>query len=164
MSVFHSLWRIATDAPGYASTDLTGQGAELSGGRWNLPGTPMVYAATSRALACLETIVHLTPQSPLPLNRYLVQLKVPFSAWTDAQEFDPVAGVGWDAEPAGIVSLEAGTGWARSVASLLLKVPSVVVPEETNVLINPAHPAVRGIIAVKVRKWTYDTRLRPGGV
>jgi RES domain-containing protein len=48
------LWRIAADTPAYEAHDLSGKGAELSGGRWNRKGTPVVYASVSRALACLE--------------------------------------------------------------------------------------------------------------
>ena len=70
------MWRIAADTPTYEADDLSGKGAELSGGRWNRKGTPLIYASVSRALACLETVVHLT-QTPLPLNRYLVEIRVP---------------------------------------------------------------------------------------
>jgi RES domain-containing protein len=155
-----TLWRIGTDTPDYEADDLAGKGAERSGGRWNRIGTPLVYASTTRALACLETVVHLA-KKPLPLNRYLVRISVPEAAWTAATELDPSTLVGWDAEPAGKASLDWGTGWAVSGTTLLARVPSVIVPEEFNVLINPAHPGAAGITASKVRKWLYDTRLMP---
>ena len=85
--------------PLYEAHDMTGKGAELSGGRWNRVGTALVYASTSRALACLETVVHLAAD-PLPLNRYLVAVSVPAAAWAAAVELDPATLVGWDAEPA----------------------------------------------------------------
>ncbi|MDE2081246.1 MAG: RES family NAD+ phosphorylase [Burkholderiales bacterium] len=152
------LWRIAADTPTYEAHDLSGKGAELSGGRWNRKGTPLVYASVSRALACLETVVHLT-QTPLPLNRYLVEIRVPQSAWDGAAGFDPARAIGWDAEPAGKVSLDWGTTWAKSASSLLALVPSVVVEEELNVLINPRHPDLSLVRATKVRRWLYDGRL-----
>src|SRR5713101_8129256 len=65
-----TVWRIAADTPDYEAHDLSGKGAEKTGGRWNRKGTAMVYASASRALACLETIVHLGSGDPLPLNRY----------------------------------------------------------------------------------------------
>jgi RES domain-containing protein len=68
--------------------------------------------------------------------------------------------VGWDAEPASITSIRLGTAWARSGASAILRVPSVIVPEEENILINPAHPDTAGITATKARRWLYDPRLR----
>jgi RES domain-containing protein len=69
--------------------------------------------------------------------------------------------VGWDAEPAGRASMQWGSAWARAHASssLLAVVPSIVVPEEMNALINPAHRGLGQLKATKVRKWLYDRRL-----
>jgi len=153
-----SLWRIAADTPDYEAHDLSGKGAEVSGGRWNRVGVPLVYASTSRALACLETVVHLA-RHPLPLNRYLVELHVPDAAWDAAAVVAPEALVGWDAQPVGKASLDWGSAWATGRSSLVARVPSVVVPEEHNVLLNPAHPDARRVRAVKVRRWVYDGRL-----
>ncbi len=155
------LWRIATEAPAYRAGDLTGKGAEHTGGRWNRKGTPVLYLSTSRALACLETLVHLGGGGPsLPLNRYLVRVDVPAVAWDARTVCDPAACVGWDAEPAGMASLDWGDAWLRTGATLLAEVPSIVVPEETNVLLNPRHADVAVVQAQVVRKWTYDARLR----
>ena len=155
------LWRIAVDAPGYTAEDLTGRGAELTGGRWNRKGRPVLYTAGTAALACLETVVHLK-SGGLPLNRFLVKLSVPPQAWAARQTLDAAAlPVGWDAMPEGKVSLDLGDSWLAGSTSPLLEVPSVVVPEESNVLINPAHPLAKGITARKMRKWLYDPRL-PG--
>jgi RES domain-containing protein len=154
------VWRIATDTPDYTADDLSGKGAEVSGGRWNHAGTPMVYASTSRALACLESIVHLAGDKPLPLNRYLVELRIPADSWRDRASIDPAAYAGWDAEPVGMVSLDWGTQWAAANSTLLAEVPSVVVPEESNVLLNPRHPDAGRIAATRIRKWLYDVRLR----
>lgn len=154
------LWRIGVDTPEYEAHDMSGRGAEKSGGRWNRPGTPLSYSSVTRALACLETLVHLA-KHPLPLNRYLVKIDVPAVAWSAAVELDRATLVGWDAEPAAKASLDWGMAWVAGRASLLARVPSVVVPEEFNVLINPAHPDIRTLKAQKVRKWLYDSRLAP---
>lgn len=156
-----ALWRIGSDTPDYEAHDLSGTGAERTGGRWNPKGVPVVYASESRALACLETIVHLNAGG-LPLNRYLVRIDAPTDLWTAAITLDPSAlPVGWDAGPPGKVSIDQGRDWLLGKASALLVVPSVIVPEERNVLINPSHPDAARISAVKVRKWTYDGRLTP---
>lgn len=156
------VWRIATDTKDYEADDLTGAGAKASGGRWNAVGTAMLYASESRALAALETLVHLNAGG-LPLNRYLVRIQVPDDVWAEAEsETAASAPVGWDAEPAGRASIAFGTAWAKSRRSLLLFVPSAVVPEERNVLINPEHPDHKRLRARKVRKWLYDPRLRRG--
>ena len=153
------VWRIGTDAPACTADDLTGAGAEITGGRWNRKGTPMLYAASSRALACLETVVHLNA-SDLPLNRYLVAIDIPDDLIAAAIRFDAVAHVGWDAIPEGRVSMDVGEAWAKSSGSAVMIVPSVIVPEEMNFLINPKHMDARAINASKHRKWTYDMRLK----
>lgn len=154
-----TLWRIATDAAAYTADDLSGEGAKRSGGRWNVKDIAVVYTSPSQALACLETVVHLNAGA-LPLNRYLVRIDVPDPCWTAAEVVDLTKlPVGWDAEPPGKVSLDYGSTWIRSNRSPLLIVPSVIVPDETNVLINPSHALASGITAVKVRKWLYDPRL-----
>ena len=154
------VWRIATDTPTYVADDLTGTGAKLTGGRWNEKGFAMIYTSQTRAMACLETIVHLNAGA-LPLNRYLVSIDIPDGAWAKARrETASSLAVGWDAEPAGKISIDFGTDWLKAGTSAVLVVPSVIVPEEFNVLINPSHPDSKGVVAAKVRKWTYDPRLK----
>jgi len=151
-------WRIGTDTPTYAADDASGSGAKITGGRWNRKGTPMVYAASTIALACLETLVHLGAGG-LPLNRYLVRLDIPEDVWEAAQRYSAAsAPVGWDAVPAGKSSLDAGEAWLATGASALLLVPSIVVPEECNVLVNPTHPDAAALKWSKVRRWLYDAR------
>ncbi len=154
-----TLWRIATDTPHYQAHDMAGKGAEATGGRWNMENFPVTYTSTTRALACLETVVHLNA-GDLPLNRYLVEITVPDAVWSAAQVAPTGHMVGWDAEPAGQVSIDYGTQWLTAFSSALLIVPSVIVPEENNVLINPGHTDSASILAVKNRKWVYDARLK----
>uniref|UniRef100_UPI0030ED488D RES family NAD+ phosphorylase n=1 Tax=Undibacterium luofuense TaxID=2828733 RepID=UPI0030ED488D len=106
-------WRIATDTPGYTADDMQGTGAKLTGGRWNREGTPLVYCASNISLACLETLVHLNA-GLLPLNRYLVSIQIPPAVWQAAEHFDANNHIGWDAIPAGKVSLDYGSQWAAS--------------------------------------------------
>ena len=154
-----AVWRIAADTPGYVADDLSGAGAKATGGRWNEKSVAVTYASESRALACLETIVHLNAGG-LPLNRYLARIDIPDPVWAAAQrETAASLPVGWDAEPAGRVSIQFGTRWITSRTTAVLLLPSVVVPEEYNVLINPAHPESGTISATKVRRWLYDPRL-----
>ena len=153
------VWRIAADTAIYPADDLSGNGAKATGGRWNRRDHAVVYTSTTRALACLETIVHLNA-SGLPLNRYLVEVTIPNQVWAAAQrESQASLPVGWDAEPASLTSIDFGTSWVVSRSSALLVLPSVIVPEELNVLINPAHPDAGGLTCRKLRKWLYDPRL-----
>ncbi|MGH7044081.1 MAG: RES family NAD+ phosphorylase [Acetobacteraceae bacterium] len=154
-----TVWRIAADTPDYEADDLSGAGAERMRGRWNERGVPVVYASESRALACLETVVHLTAGG-FPFNRYLVAVTIPDDIWASAQtESAASVPVGWDAEPAGHASIRFGTEWARSGRAALLVVPSVIVAEEFNILVNPRHADSPRITAAKARKWLYDIRL-----
>ena len=123
-------------------------------------GSSLLYASGSIALACLETLVHLNAGG-LPLNRYLVRIDIPDDVWTARAIHTPQSlAVGWDAIPHGKVSITEGDNWIASAATLLLEVPSAIVPEEANVLVNPAHTDSQRIMATKVRKWTYDPRIR----
>jgi RES domain-containing protein len=158
-----ALWRIATDTPDYTADDLSGEGARRTGGRWNRPGKPIVYASSSIALACLETLSHLGA-GDLPLNRYLVRIEVPDPVWEAATVLDASLHVGWDAVPAGKASLDAGDAWIEARMSALLIVPSVIIPEEHNVLVNPAHPGAALVKAWKIRRWHYDPRLKGFGL
>lgn len=121
------VWRIAANTPDYGADDRSGKGAERTGGRWNRKGTPLIYASASIALACLETVVHLSGGVSLPLNRYIVRISISANAWRKRTVFDPTTHVGWDAAPPGLVSMDWGTQWAVSGASLIAQVPSVVV-------------------------------------
>jgi RES domain-containing protein len=150
-----TLWRIAAITPKYTADDMSGTGAKNTGGRWNPVGMAVTYCSENIALAVHETVVHLR-SGGLPLNRYLVRIDVPDDVWAARHILTPA--VGWDAMPAGMLSIQAGEAWLLSKASALLVVPSVIVPEESNVLINPLHSDTERIVATSVRKWHYDLR------
>jgi RES domain-containing protein len=152
------LWRIAGDMPASAADELTGEESVKSGGRWSAPGHPVVYACTSRALACLESVVHLD-SGACPTDRFLVQIEVPVEVWARRAVLDSASVPGWDAIPPGHASRNWGMRWMQSGDCALACVPAVVVPEELNVLLNPLHPDAGHITAYKSRRWVYDPRL-----
>ena len=145
------------EAPAYSANDLIGKGAESTGGRWNAKGTAVIYTSTSIALAAMETLVHLGAGT-LPLNRYLVRIDVPDTVWDNAFNLDVGNVPGWDALPAGKASIDWGQRWLKGNNTLLAFVPSVIVPEERNCLINPAHADISEVKATTLRKWIYDAR------
>ena len=153
------VWRIGTDTPAYHSDDLSGTGAKITGGRWNSIGMPVVYCSDTPSLACLETLVHLGT-SGLPFNRFLVAVNIPDAVW-NARRIETTTSlkVGWLACPAGRDSIDTGDAWIKSNLSAVMTVPSVIVPEDSVILINPSHPDAKHITADKVRQWTYDPRL-----
>jgi RES domain-containing protein len=82
---------------------------------------------------------------------------VPGPGWDMREGLSPLP-AGWDAVPSGLTSRKAGDRWVASRRSPLLAVPSVIVPDECNVLINPLHPAIARVVATTVRRWVYDPR------
>lgn len=154
------LWRIAASTRSYAADDLSGAGAAKSPGRWNADWEPVVYCAAMASLAVLETAAHVN-SAGLPLNRFLVEIDVPAAVWARRKSLrvatlDP----SWAAVPAGLVSIRAGSRWLKLRSSALLQVPSVIVPEESATLINPAHADAAGIKARVVRRFEYDLLFR----
>lgn len=155
------VFRIARKTRHYSPEDLGGGGALRFAGRWNHAQTPMVYASSSRALAALETLVHIRDAAgmALPLDRYLVAIALAPDLWAARETLAPATQPGWDSPLPGHASRDWGTAWAREHRSLIAIVPSVIVPEEANILLNPRHPDARRLQARVVRQWLYDPRL-----
>ena len=154
------LWRIAASTRSYGATDLSGAGAAKEPGRWNTHGEFVVYSAQTAALAVLETAAHVD-SGGLPLNRFLVEIDVPASVWNARRSLDvSKLDASWASIPAGNESVKAGSAWLKSRSSALLLVPSVIVPEELAVLINPAHAHAARITAKVLRKFEYDLLFR----
>jgi RES domain-containing protein len=139
--------------------DLSGEGARLAGGRWNYKGTPVIYTAESRSLAVLEAIVHMS-QPDFLIKRKMVLIEIP-------ETIDPIKieisdlPKGWRKYPPPFKLAAIGTRWATSMQSLLLRVPSAVVPGEFNFLINPAHPDMKFVKIASVEDLVFDNRLNP---
>lgn len=149
------VWRIALEAGTVSANYMSGSSALKSSGRWNSAGTPMVYCSSSIALATLETLSHVRFGN-FPFNHFLIRVDVPTAIWAK-REVLPLPG-GWDAVPYGLASRISGDAWIGSKRSPLSVVPSAIVPEELNVLINPLHPDIEEVVATTVRKWIYDYR------
>ena len=153
------LWRIAKHTADYRAVDLSGGGAKFTGGRWNSKGQAVVYASSTIALATLETLSHLGDNIAIR-NAFLIRIDVPVSVWVRREYITPDdLSPSWVAEPPGSTTIDFGDAWIDSGSAALLMVPSVIVPEEFNVLINPAHPDAKKIRAVIARQYLYDPRL-----
>lgn len=136
-------------------TDLSGEGARLYGGRWNKKGTAALYASESRSLAALEYLVHV-PRHLLPVDVWLAELDLPVSGCeTLSQENLPSD---WRAYPAPNRLVEIGTSWLENAATLCVKVPSAVVKDEWNLLINPRHPLTEQIRILSIEEFSFDRR------
>ena len=147
-------WRLTRAV--YASDPLSGSGAAIAGNRWNSPGTRVAYTSTSRALAALEMLVHVTRETGPP-DMVFVPVDVPDRL---IREASGVPG-DWADLPYGPNARKFGDRWVGEGRSLGLLVPSVVVPAERNLLINPRHRAF-GRVRVRVgpvEPFAFDRRL-----
>ncbi|GAB4037202.1 RES family NAD+ phosphorylase [Spirosoma gilvum] len=133
--------------------DLTGTGARLTGGRWNFVGTPVLYTASSRALATLEVLVH-SPVSYVPDQYQMLTLLVP----EDSLQSVPLDSLpeGWNGltPPDAIKTIT--QNWILDHRFLLLKVPSAVVAGEYNILINPTHLRASEVVILDKRPYQFD--------
>lgn len=146
------LWRLTREA--HAALD--GEGARLHGARWNSRGVAVVYAASHLSLAALEYLVHIDAEDA-PDDLVALRLHVPDEA--TELVYEPAAlPEGWRGTPWPL-ECQIGDHWAGNGEHLLLRVPSVLVPEESNVLVNPAHPDASGVRVVETRPYSYDPRL-----
>jgi len=154
------LWRIAAETRLHLADDLGGAGAARWPGRWNDEGEPVVYCAPTIAMAVLETAAHVD-DAGLPLDRYLVEIRVPEVLWARREELKTARlPAVWDAIPAGRASLRIGSEWLSSLRSSMLLIPSAIVPEERVALINPRHADAARITARAVRRFEYNRLYR----
>jgi RES domain-containing protein len=136
--------------------DLSGEGARLYGGRWNSQGLPMIYTATTASLAVLETLVHMS-MDVFPENLVLVTLEVPDEL---VQMLAPSQlPENWATYPASAEVNEIGDAWAKNETSLGLLVPSSILPQENNLIINPRHPQAGSVRIVDIAPYQVDRRL-----
>lgn len=143
----------------YSLHALSGDGARLYGGRWNRKGIPAVYTASSRSLAVLEMLVH----DPMILARYaMVTLALPQTLAQSNFSADflqsQVAGGDWR-NPFSNALQPIGNDWLLSGKGAVLQVPSVVIPEETNWILNPSHPDFAQIAIAHTEPLNIDPRL-----
>ncbi|MDH5540592.1 MAG: RES family NAD+ phosphorylase [Rhizobacter sp.] len=156
------LWRIAAETRKYPAHDLSGGGAAASPGRWNEEKQAVLYTAPSIAIAVLETASHID-DGGLPLNRFLVQIDLPDAVWEAREELDMASlPPAWAAIPAGRASVRIGSQWLAEKRSLVLLVPSVIVPEERAALLNPLHPDASQMTAKVLRPFEYNRLFRLG--
>ena len=146
------VWRLAREP---FSKDREGTGAFMAGGRWTPPGTRVLHAASSIALAGLEYLVHA--RKP-PADLVLIAIDLPEGAAVDRPKMDDLPR-DW-ASPFPSEHCQAwGRKWCEAARALALAVPSVIVPEERNFVINVSHAAMGGVGLRTIRKFAFDLRL-----
>ncbi|MCH7396532.1 RES family NAD+ phosphorylase [Belliella sp. DSM 107340] len=144
----------------YLSSTLKGLGAAKSEGfRWNSLYTSMVYTSESRALAMLEVSVHLNMTEELPNDRYIVEIEIPENVKILDLRLKDLP-KNWDSKPPILETQYIGDDFINSNLAAVLKVPSSIIPQEFNYLINPIHPDIAKIKIVSKKQLKFDERLR----
>ena len=146
------VWRLARLAP----AKLDGEGARLAGGRWNTQGRAAVYTSSRLSLAALELLVH-TDVPLVPSDLVAFEIEVPDAIAVETVEVDQLP-KDWRI-PGHPTCRSIGDTWLAEERTAVLRVPSAVVPEEWNYIINPAHRAAKSIQIVGRRKFAFDSRL-----
>ena len=151
-----SVYRLVS--PKWTTSALSGEGARLYGGRWNSPGRPMVYLGSSRALTALELLVHLTTPASRAKSYAFTEITLP----REGVKMLPKALLAddWKDSPPGKSTQALGDEWLEDGTSLGLWVPSALIPEERNLLVNPRHPSMALVKSSAATSFTFDMRLQ----
>lgn len=139
---------------------FNGEGARLGGGRWNRKGTPLVYTSATLSLAAQELFVHVGPDD-VPGDLVSVSADIPNAVRIKTLSVDRLP-TGWRQYPAPEELAEIGTSWAQSKETAVLAVPSAIIPQELNYLLNPAHPDFGRIKTNKPERFFFDSRMWKG--
>jgi RES domain-containing protein len=147
------LWRISQHK--YALDRLCA-GSALYGGRWNPVGLPALYCGASIAICALEKFVHVG-QAPLP-PLVLVELEIPERSTVYSPAMSELPS-GWDDLPTSTSAQAFGRVWLEQGELLAMRIPSAVLPEESNVILNPRHPDFQYVQMAVVRPFSFDQRM-----
>jgi len=149
-----SAWRLVKTK--YLANAFDGEGARLSGGRWNSHGVSVVYVSQSLSLALVEALVHLKDSGILPAySAVRVEFDEALITTVALTDLPP----NWKSHPAPAETRAIGDTWVAGNASALLRVPSVVVPSEFNYVINPNYPDFPLIRMEAPIPFPFDPRL-----
>jgi RES domain-containing protein len=151
------VWRISKAK--YATQAFTDIGAKLTGGGWNYAGEAVVYTSVSLALAALETYVHLPSPLILPKNLVAVAAEIPDML---AREIITVAELpaDWQNAPPPDALKQLGIDWLQREQAVFLIVPFSIIPDETNLLLNPVHADFAQVQIGKPQPFVYDLRMK----
>jgi RES domain-containing protein len=138
----------------HLNSAFDGEGSRLYGGRWNSKGTPVVYTSDSLALCSLEIIVHL-PSYQLLKKYFYIKISFDSDLISDASLAD-----GWDSRPVSKISQSIGDKWIKEKQTPVLRVPSVLMPDGNNYLINKDHPDANKVEIGKPVLLNFDQRLK----
>jgi RES domain-containing protein len=126
--------------------------------RWNSQNTKIAYTAESRALAILEVSVHLDLEEDLPNDHYFIEIEIPDEIMIQEVKLEDLPD-GWDSKPPIDITQSIGDDFIKKNEAAILKVPSSIVHQEFNFLINPKHPDFLKVKVLSTYKMDFDPRL-----
>ena len=135
---------------------LDGEGARRAGGRWNSSGRPVVYMSQTTSLAAMEYLVHVELKTS-PIDLRVVSVDIPDDLLQSALEADRLP-MGWDRIDSGHCRT-LGDAWLTHATASILRVPSVVIPAESNYLLNPLHQDANRVVVLSSAPFALDARL-----
>ena len=150
-------YRITKAKHGESAFD--GEGAKKYGGRWNSPGTSMVYTASHLSLAIVEILAHLKVEKVI--REKYVYFELEFDDMLIKTPPRSALPANWNEDPAPSSTQHYGDEWVTSDESPVLKVPSVIVDIEYNFLLNPLHTSFKEVKISPAKKFELDSRLLP---
>jgi RES domain-containing protein len=143
----------------HAGAAFDGEGARLHGGRWNSPGTRVAYASDSIALAVLEVLAHL--QSYAVLQAYSLAAIRFTESLIEVLDRNSLPQE-WRRYPSPLANQAVGDSWVSEGRTLVLQVPSAIIPSASNFLINPAHSQFSRVVIQRPEQLSFDRRLLKG--
>ena len=132
--------------------DISGSGAFHYGGRWNNPGTYMLYTAENNVLAAFEVALRV-PLDHISKNYVMIPIEIPDSA----KILEPALPSQWHMKIE--TTRNIGESFVKGRTTLLLKVPSALISDSFNYLINPSHPSMKEVSVLEARPILFDKRL-----
>ena len=139
------------------SQDLSGLGAKLFGGRWNSVGTSCLYTSQSRALSLLEYSVNVSISNiPPALSMTVIEIPDNYIMEVNLKDLPE----NWRSSPTPSATKIFGTNLLNLGNSPVLKIPSAIIPQEFNFLLNSAHADSKNFKILSVEAFVYDIRLK----
>lgn len=148
-------WRLVKEK--YKDAAFEGESARRYGGRWNHTGTAVFYLSESLSLAALETFVHLGKAARnIAFVAFCVEIPEYLEISVISKSQLPS---NWRSEPPPDETKRIGTDWVAEGKTAILRVPSAIIPLESNFVINPAHRYFRRLLIGKAENFYFDPRM-----
>lgn len=132
--------------------DLSGTGSYLHGGRWNSPGTRLVYTAENNVLSAFEVALRI-PLDQISKNYVMIPIEIP----DEAEVYTPKLPRNWHNDVN--LSRQIGDAFSKEGKHLLMKVPSALISDSFNYLISPGHALIKKVKLKEPRTILFDKRL-----